>query len=125
MASENLPVSTPTPAPSSPPREAVEHQDQSIKVRKSQLFEPTKHVEGPVIKPLAEYLKTAPPDPLTPGVKAALWTAGVVVVLLFLAALILGRETRPRGRRAERPADRPAMVTAVAAVAGGWTATLP
>jgi hypothetical protein len=112
MASENPPVSTPTPAPSSAPREAVEHQDQSIKVRKSQLFEPTKHVEGPVIKPFPEYLKTAPPDPLTPGVKAALWTVGVVVVVLFLTALIFGRGTRPRGRRAEQPADRPAVVAA-------------
>ena len=94
MASEHPPVSTPPPAPASSPREAVEHQDQSIKVRKSQLFEPTQHVEAPVIKPLAEYLMKEPPDPLTPGMKAALWTVGVVVVLLFLAAMILARTGR-------------------------------
>jgi hypothetical protein len=116
MASENPPAPAPpqppppAPASASSPREAVEHQDQSIKVRKSQLFEPKKHVEGPVIKPFPAYLDTVPPAPLTPGIKAALWTTGVVVVLLFLAAMLFGRGERHRSRQTDRSDARPEAV---------------
>ena len=116
MASEHPPTPAPTqppahtPAPAPPPREAVEHQDQSIKVRKSQLFEPKKHVEVPVIKPFPAYLDSVPPAPLTPGIKAALWTTGVVVVLLFLAAMIFGRGERHRNQQSDRSDARPEAV---------------
>jgi hypothetical protein len=114
MASENAP----NPAP--PPREAVEQQDQSIKVRKSLIFEPTQHADGAVIKPFPEYLKTVPAAPLTPVVKAALWCVGVLIVLLFLAALFMGRSPAPRGRCAER-SNRPRPVVAGACERGpGW-----
>ncbi len=41
-------------------------------------------------KPFVEYLRTTPAAPLSAGVKAALWAAGVVVVLLLLGALLKG-----------------------------------
>ena len=98
-------------------RESVEHQDQSIKVRKSQLFEPKAPEVAPVAaRPFSDYLGTTPPAPLSPGVKATLWAVGVLVALLFLTALMTaGRSTRPPKGRAERPPiDRgpPGLATA-------------
>ncbi|MFO0950239.1 MAG: hypothetical protein U0835_03630 [Isosphaeraceae bacterium] len=74
-------------------RESVEHQDQSIKVRKSQLFEPTAAGEPAApTRPFTEYLRDTPPAPVSPAVKAVLWGVGLVVLLLFLAAfLAVGR----------------------------------
>jgi hypothetical protein len=96
MASDKPPVS----------RESVEHEDQSIKVRKSHLFEPTD--EGPAeVLPFEEFLRSTPPTPLSPGVKAALWVVGAIVALLFLAALLsVGRSSRPRGRADRAPVYR-------------------
>ena len=95
MASDKPPVS----------RESVEHQDQSIKVRKSQLFEPKGPLGAPVAaRPFADYLRAAPAAPLSPGVKATLWAVGVLVALLFLTAILTaGKSTRPSKGRAERP----------------------
>jgi hypothetical protein len=94
-------------------RDAVEHQDQSIKVRKSQLFEAAQPA-GPAtaaVKPFAEYVRETPAAPLSPGVKAWLWGVAALVALLFLAALLFGPGHRaPRHRRADRPNDRPVAV---------------
>lgn len=92
MASEPSPVpSSPSPPPAgSPPRDMVEHQDQSIKVRKSQLFEPSTQFDSPVVRPFTEYLRTTPPAPLSTTVRGVLWAVGVLVVLLFLAAMLFG-----------------------------------
>ena len=87
---------TPPPPPSaSPPARPVaapREQEQSIKARKQLLFEKdeasgTEQAAGPT-KPFVEYLRTTPPAPLPTVAKATLWTAAVIVVLLFLAALI-------------------------------------
>lgn len=123
MASEHAAAPHPAPDPSPPssaiPREAVEHQDQSIKVRKSQLFEPTEHTNGVVIKPFPTYLRATPPAPLAPGIKAALWAVGVLVGLLFLAAMFLGRGAAPRGRHAERPPAQPPALARVLSLERG------
>ena len=84
------------------PREAVEHQDQSIKVRKSQLFEEPKHEAGST-RPFSAYLKETPPAPLPAGVKAALGATAAVVVLLLLGALLFGH---PRPAAGPKRADR-------------------
>ena len=69
-------------------REIVEQQDQSIKARKNQLFEAIKtDDDGSSGKPFVVYLKDTPAAPMSAPVKAALWAMGVVVVLLFLAAV--------------------------------------
>jgi hypothetical protein len=120
MASDKPPVS----------RESVEHEDQSIKVRKSQLFEPT--AQGPAeVRPFEEFLRSTPPTPLSPGVKAALWVVGAIVALLFLAALLsVGRSTRPRGRADRAPDSRAERLCArhrafgtsePVATGGGWS----
>jgi hypothetical protein len=117
MASGSSPGSPTPPSPSSsqPPAgpdrrnaEAVEHQDQSIKVRKSQLFEAPKPTEvSAALKPFAEYVRATPAAPLSPGVKAALWGVGSLIVLILIAAILFGRNPRtPRGRRAGLSPDR-------------------
>lgn len=83
-----------------PPREAMEHQDASIKVRKSQLFEKEQAATATVVRPFADYLKSTPPSPISPGIKAALWATAVLVGLLFLAALMFGRGRGPAPRHA-------------------------
>ena len=94
----------------------MENQDQSIKVRKSQLFEAgDKGVEPPTTRPVTEYLKDTPATPLSGLEKAGLWTAAVVVGLLLLAALFNGRN-KPRPRQL-----RPRGVQAVPGQSGGQT----
>lgn len=80
-----------------------ESEEQSIKARKKELFQPEAAAaasSGPR-KAIKEYLRDTRAMPLAPSTKAALWVAGVLVVLLFLAAL-LSASSRPR-RRAPRP----------------------
>jgi hypothetical protein len=120
MASEPPPSassSSSAPAPSQAARsaDAVDHQDPSIKVRKSQLYEqPQPTAEVTAAKPFAEYLRATPPAPLSPGVKTALWVVGALIVLLFLAAVLFGHNPMtPRRRHADWPADRPAAVVLV------------
>src|SRR5262249_51210796 len=116
--------------PASPvSRDAVEHQDQSIKVRKSQLYEaPKPTVVVPVIKPFAEYVRDTPAAPLSPNAKTALWVVGSLVLLLFLASLLFRPGPRPTSRRhAERPSDRPAAVVThpKAAPGAGFRSLIP
>jgi hypothetical protein len=77
----------PPPSRPGPTREALEHQDQSIKARKSELFD-ARHAEpGRVVRPFAEYLRETPATPLSPGWKAGLWALGALVALLLVASL--------------------------------------
>lgn len=106
------------PPPEKPPREAMEQQDQSIKARKRQLFEEPAHGDDhPAVRPFAAYLRDTPPAPLSGGVRATLWAVGVVVVLLFLAALFLPR--RPVAPRARHGARAPAAAAPAAITSGG------
>lgn len=89
-------MSTPKPSAS---RDALESQDNSIKARKSQLFEAPEASPLGVVRPFAEYLKEVPADPLSPGLRAGLWALAALVGLLFLASLMKGRMGGP----AEKP----------------------
>ncbi|MDR3632742.1 MAG: hypothetical protein P4L84_02840 [Isosphaeraceae bacterium] len=80
-----------------------ETQEQSIKARKHELFQPeaaTGASTGPR-KTVKEYLRDTRPVPLAAGAKAGLWVAAALVLLLFLAALLTSG-SRPR-RRTHRP----------------------
>lgn len=79
--------------------EAPEAQDQSIKARKSSLFEVK---TGPVSvnRAFAEYVREASPAPLSPPTKAILGAVAAVVALLFLASLLSSFRAKPaRGPR--------------------------
>ncbi len=92
-------------APEKPqaPHEARERQDQSIKARKTQLFEVSEQAEGVALQPFGEYVRRTPPAPLPQAVKASLWGVGVLVLLLLLAALFIGPPKRRHHRRAALP----------------------
>jgi hypothetical protein len=69
-----------------------ETQEQSIKARKTELFEEeSRDGEGGPIRPFRAYLETTPAAPLSLGVKASLWTTGVLVGLLFVAGAAGGK----------------------------------
>jgi hypothetical protein len=69
-----------------------ETQEQSIKARKTELFEEeSRDGEGGPVRPFRAYLETTPAAPLSLGVKASLWSAGVLVGLLFVAGAAGGK----------------------------------
>jgi hypothetical protein len=73
-----------------------ETQEQSIKARKSELFEEeAREVEGGPMRPFRAYLETTPAAPLSLGIKASLWSTGVVVGILFVAG-VAGGKTRAK-----------------------------
>jgi hypothetical protein len=73
-----------------------ETQEQSIKARKSELFEEeVRESEGGPARPFRAYLETTPATPLSLGIKASLWSMGVVVGLLFVAG-VAGGKTRAK-----------------------------
>ena len=80
------------------PGEAVEQQDQSIKARKSQLFEADRDESAGTLKPFTVYLRETPAAPMSQGVKVALWALAALVVLLFLGALLSGGRRRVPAR---------------------------
>ncbi|MCA1684488.1 MAG: hypothetical protein LC745_00580 [Planctomycetia bacterium] len=99
---------------------ASEHQDQSIKARKFQLFEgssPDDDGDGDALKPFSYYVGRAPAAPLTPVVKVSLWATGVLVLLLFLAAMFLPKS---RKRQAALTPERPAAVARHAGESPPW-----
>ena len=66
-----------------PPRE----QEQSIKARKTELYEAQAAQTGPR-KAFARHLAETPAAPLSKYEKGVIWGAGAVVVLLLLAAIV-------------------------------------
>jgi hypothetical protein len=84
-------------------------QEHSIKERANELFVES---SGPEVstkptKPFAVYLRETPAQPLSPLTKTVFWILGIVVAVLFLAAL--WRITH-RHRARPRPARPPAEV---------------
>jgi hypothetical protein len=86
---------------------AGREQEQSIRERKQLLFEedeaPTRPaLEPEPVKPFPEYLRTTPAAPLSGLARAILWGAGLLVVLLFVAALVKmgNRPAKPTPTRA-------------------------
>ncbi len=84
------------------PDEPRQTQEQSIKARKNQLFDD--HAPAPDLgssKPFKDFLRDTPAAPLSGGTKAVLWTAGVLVALLLVAALMKGLGgSKPVGKAA-------------------------
>jgi hypothetical protein len=77
----------------------IRSQEQSIKARKSQLFdadEPVRDAGAGPRRSFQECLKTTPADPLSTMVKALLWTVGVVVALLLVFALATSGPRKPK-----------------------------
>jgi hypothetical protein len=87
-------------------------QEHSIKARSHELFvDPTQLAASRPTKPFPAYLRETPAQPLSPLATTVLWILGIIVVVLFLAAL--WRITHRRGA-ASRP--RPARPAAEAPV---------
>lgn len=74
------------------PKEPTREQELSIRERKQLLFEADEpagpKADAPPRRPFAEYLRTTPAAPLSPAAKGSLYAVGVVVMLLFVAALL-------------------------------------
>ena len=94
--------------------ESGREQEQSIKQRKAMLYEDDAPavVRGPS-KPFAEYLRETPAAPLSPAIQAALWAAGIVVVLLLVAALIRPAPPKAKAKR-KAEAAVPILTKAIA-----------
>jgi hypothetical protein len=95
-----------------------ETQEQSIKARKHQLFDDDTSefaVKGPR-KPFEAFLKETPAEPLSGTAKAILWAAGMVVILLLVAALLKGLRGHPKAgpRPTGKSADLPVATRMVA-----------
>ncbi|WP_165230687.1 hypothetical protein [Aquisphaera insulae] len=88
-------------------RRNMPSQERSIKDREQEIFDDLPPATGPVpaARPFAEYLRETPAAPLSSGVKAIFWIAGIAVILLLCAALWRAQHPRTtRTRRASRPA---------------------
>jgi hypothetical protein len=73
-------------------RDPLEAQDRSIKARKTELFDAEEGPDGQeTLMPFKTYVETVPPSPLSPTIKALLWTLAALVTLLFLGAVLAGR----------------------------------
>jgi hypothetical protein len=90
-------------------RQNMSEQDISIKAREHELSVPVLP-EAPPVKPFPVYLRETPGEPLSPGTKFVLAIAGIVVALLFVAAL--WRVTHPRATKPRTGAPRPVAKTA-------------
>jgi hypothetical protein len=67
-------------------RQNMSEQEISIKAREHELYVKNLPDSGPV-KPFPVYLRETPAEPFSLGTKAVLWMVGIVVSLLFLAAV--------------------------------------
>jgi hypothetical protein len=77
----------------------IPEQETSIKERERALYHDhgQPETDRPPLKPFPVYLRETPAMPLSPGVKLLLWAVGIIVVILFVAAL--WRAQNPRARR--------------------------
>ena len=70
-------------------RRNMPEQERSIKDREEELFfEPHDSASARTpLKPFPVYLRETPSVPVATGIKAIIWIVGILVALLFLAAL--------------------------------------
>ena len=69
-------------------RQNMSEQDISIKAREHEVFsKPLPDLASQAVKPFADYLRETPAEPFSPATQAILWMVGIVVAMLFLAAL--------------------------------------
>jgi hypothetical protein len=93
-------------------RQNMSEQDISIKAREHELYvQPESETNRRPVKPFAVYLRETPAEPLSPTTKAILWIVGIVVGLLFLAAVwrVSTRRAPVSRIRAARPEAKTAM----------------
>jgi hypothetical protein len=74
----------------------MSEQDISIKEREHELYVPALP-DGPPVKPFPVYLRETPGEPLSTVTKFVLLIAGIVVAVLFVAAV--WKVTHPRAAR--------------------------
>ncbi len=73
-----------------------EAQEQSIKARKHQLYEDDPILDTGPRRSFKDCLRETPSEPLSPLIKALLWTVGTVVILVLLAALATIGTRKPK-----------------------------
>lgn len=96
----------------------LHEQERSIKAREYELYvKPTDN--GQVRKPFLEYLRETPAEPLSTTTKTILWIVGMLVVVVFFAAIwrAIHRPTARARNRALQPAVKS---VAVAKPSGGF-----
>jgi hypothetical protein len=85
-----------------------ETQEQSIKARKNQLFDD----ETPSVgagRPFKEFLRETSATPLSPVIRAILWVAALLVMVMLVAALFKKFNSQTKG--GPRPAPKAAWTT--------------
>jgi hypothetical protein len=93
-------------------RQNMSEQERSMQAREHELYlKPLPEEANRPVKPFPVYLRETPAEPLSPTAKAILWMTGIVVAMLFLAAL--WKAFQPRGARPRTETDRPAARTAM------------
>ena len=102
----------------SQPRNTPE-QEHSIKARSHELFVDDTPVAQQVTKPFPVYLRETPAQPLSAGVKALFWVLGVVVAVLFLAALWRVAHRHGHKPSAARADARTVMILGAGSCRGG------
>ena len=91
-------------------RQNMSEQDISIKEREHELYVPALP-DAPPVKPFPVYLRETPGEPLSPATKFVLGIVGIVVAVLFFAAV--WRAAHPRATKPKTRAARSATKTAV------------
>jgi hypothetical protein len=74
-------------------------QEQSIKARKSELFDPDPDLSTGPHQSFQECLRTTPAEPLSLLLKALLWTLGTIVILLLIVALATSGPRKPKPKK--------------------------
>jgi hypothetical protein len=93
-------------------RQNMSEQEISIKEREHELYVKPLDAETPKsVKPFPVYLRETPAEPLSPTTKAILWMVGIIVTMLFLAAL--WKVSHPRGIKVRTDIAHPAAKTAM------------
>jgi hypothetical protein len=114
-----MPSQKPEPKPEpKPPRE----QEQSIKARKTELFEEHSATAAGPVKPFPQYLAETPAAPLSKVEKRALWAVAALAVLLLLAAFAT---IRPQKKRIVYKSRTPAAAQPATPAESKSTATEP
>jgi hypothetical protein len=86
-----------------------ETQEQSIKARKNQLFDDDTPVFTGSDRPFKEFLRETSATPLSPAIRAMLWAAALLVVVMLVAALFKKFNSQTKG--GPRPAPKAAWTT--------------
>jgi hypothetical protein len=82
-------------------------QEHSIKAREHEMYvRPLSEADAQVRKPFPVYLHETPAEPLSTATKTILWIAGVLVVIVFLAAI--WRVSYRRTLKPKKPTAPPA-----------------